>query len=243
VTDPGPLLGHGRSADVYDLGDGRVLRRYRPGGAPAGAVEREALVMRHLADHGFPVPVVHDASGADLIMQKLHGHTMLTDLERRPWRLGRHADQWAELHRRLATIPVGDLVERGVPARFGPPESVLHLDFHPDNIMLTPDGPVVFDWTNATIGPAAADVAESWIVGATSTVDGGAVIAAVTRLVRGRLMDRFVDGCGRAAAIAMVPTMAAYRLQDRNVRPEEAARIHQLLASLRTDELAAQPSR
>ena len=43
--------------------------------------------------------------------------------------------------------------------------------------MLTPDGPVVFDWTNATLGPAAADVAESWIVGATSTVDGGAVIA------------------------------------------------------------------
>ena len=179
MTDPGPLLGHGRSADVYDLGDGRVLRRYRPEAVRDGLVEREALVMRHLADHGFPVPAVHDASGADLVMQRLDGHTMLTDLERRPWRLGRHAEQWAELHRRLAAVPVGDLVERGVPARFGPPESILHLDFHPDNIMLTPDGPVVFDWTNATIGPAAADVAQSWIVGATSTVDGGAVIGAL----------------------------------------------------------------
>ena len=99
--------------------------------------------------------------------------------------------------------------------------------------MLTPDGPVVFDWTNATLGPAAADVAQSWIVGATSTVDGGAVIGALVKLVRGRLMDRFVDACGRADAIAMIPTMADYRLRDRNVRPEEAARIHALVASLR----------
>ena len=61
MSDPGPLLGHGRSADVYDLGDGTVLRRYRPAAVRGGLVEREAMVMRHLADSGFPVPAVHDA--------------------------------------------------------------------------------------------------------------------------------------------------------------------------------------
>ena len=58
------------------------------------------------------------------------------------------------------------------------------------------------------------------------------MIAALTKLMRDRMMDRFVDACGRAEAIAMVPTMAEYRLADRNVRPEEAARIHRLVASL-----------
>lgn len=230
AAEPGTLLGHGRAADVYDIGGGRVLRRYRL--VRPGLVEREAHVMRHLAAHGFPVPDVYDAAGTDLVMQKLAGRTMLADLERRPWRLWRHADSWAELHRRLAAVPVGDLAAHGVPQRFGPPESILHLDFHPDNIMLSPNGPVVFDWTNATLGPAAADVAQSWIVGATSTVDGGPVIAAVTKLVRGRLIDRFVDSSGRADAIAMVPAMAEYRLRDRNVRPEEADRIRALVASL-----------
>jgi aminoglycoside phosphotransferase (APT) family kinase protein len=230
AAEPGRLIGTGRSADVYDLGDGRVLRRYRT--PHPGVVEREALVMRHLGAHGFPVPEVFDADGSDLVMARVDGNTMLTDLERRPWRAGRHARLWADLHRRLAAVPVGDLTARGVPARFGAPDAILHLDFHPDNIMLTQHGPVVFDWTNATLGPAAADVAESWIVGATSTVDGGFVIATLVALIRGRLIDRFVDACGRAEAIAMVPVVAEYRLRDRNVRPEEAARIRQLVASL-----------
>ena len=41
---PGRLIGTGRSADVYDAGNGRVLRRYRDG-RPAAWVAREAEVM------------------------------------------------------------------------------------------------------------------------------------------------------------------------------------------------------
>lgn len=235
APEPGPLIGKGRAADVYDIGGGRVLRRYRDGGGRDGQVLIEATAMRHLGDHGFPVPAVHDAEGRDLVMERLDGVSMLTAIERGPWKLGRHADLWADLHRRLAAVPVGPLADAGLPVRFGAPANVLHLDFHPDNIMLTSDGPVVIDWSNVSLGPAAADVAESWIIAATSSVDGGAVVGALVRLVRGRLVDRFVDGCGRAAAIAMVPTVAEYRLGDRNVRPEEADRIRALVAAVTPD--------
>ena len=64
--DPGPLIGSGRAADVYDIGDGRVLRRNRTG----AGTEREAAVMRHLWRHGYPVPEVHHADGADLVMDR-----------------------------------------------------------------------------------------------------------------------------------------------------------------------------
>jgi aminoglycoside phosphotransferase (APT) family kinase protein len=231
VAEPGPLIGRGRAADVFDIGAGRVLRRYRDG-ARHGQVLTEATAMRHLAASGFPVPAVHDADGSDLVMDRLDGISMLTAIERGPWRLGRLADLWAALHRRLAAVPVGALADAGLPVRFGPPESVLHLDFHPDNIMLTPDGPMVIDWSNVALGPAAADVAQSWIIAATSSVDGGPAVTALVRLVRGRLVDRFVDGCGRAAAIAMVPAVAELRLADRNVRPEEADRVRALAAAL-----------
>jgi len=42
----GRLIGAGRNADVYDIGGGRVLRRYRDG-RPEPAVAREAEVMAH----------------------------------------------------------------------------------------------------------------------------------------------------------------------------------------------------
>jgi serine/threonine protein kinase len=232
VADPGPLVGRGRAADVFDIGGGRVLRRYRDAGARRGQVAIEAAVMRHVAAHGFPVPAVHDADGLDLVMDRVDGGSMLTALERRPWRLGPLADLWAGLHRRLAAVPVDGLAGSGLPIRFGPPASILHLDLHPDNILLTSAGPVVIDWSNVSLGPAAADVAQSWIIAATSSVDGGPLLAVLARLVRGRLVDRFVDGCGRAAAIAMVPAVAEHRLRDRNVRPEEAVRIRALVASL-----------
>ena len=120
--------------------------------------------MRHLARHGYPVPLVHDVDGDDVVMERLHGDTMLSALEAKPWRARALADQLADLHVRLAAVAVGDLGDV-VPSRFGPPTSIIHLDFHPDNVMLTTRGPIVFDWTNAALGPAAADVAQTWVVG------------------------------------------------------------------------------
>ncbi len=186
--------------------------------------------MTHLRRNGYPVPEVFDADGADLVMERLHGTTMLSDVESHPWRVDRHAVTWAELVARLGTVPVGDLVTTGLPARFGPPDNVLHLDFHPDNVMLTADGPVVFDWSNASLGPAAAEVAQAWIISASSSADGPRWKRAVVRVFRRRFVGRFLDASDRAAAQAMLPAVAAYRLTDPNVRPEEAARIHDLLA-------------
>jgi aminoglycoside phosphotransferase (APT) family kinase protein len=232
----GPLLGKGRAADVYDIGGGRVLRRYRDTGKygtdPAAVVARETAVMRHLGTHGSPVPEVFDADGADLVMQRLDGVTMLSDLQSHPWRVRRHADTLVDLHHRLVAVPVDGLAapEGGLPVRFGRPEAIVHLDFHPDNVMLTADGPVVFDWSNAALGPAAADVADAWIVAAAGTVEGPWWLRIAGERLRRRFVDRFVDGCGRAAAIALLPALGEHRLGDRNMRPEEVARIRQLLA-------------
>lgn len=67
------LVGAGRTADVYALGDGRVLRRYRDGGPAAP----EAAVMTHVRAHGFPAPAVHEVTGPDLVLDRLTGPTLL----------------------------------------------------------------------------------------------------------------------------------------------------------------------
>lgn len=141
----------GRDADVYALDGGRVLRRYRSGGDVVG----EAELMRYVERYGFPVPAVHDAEGTDLVMDRLDGPTMLAAVAEgniTPKDAGRLL---AELHDRLHTLPAPS----GTPAL-----TVIHRDLHPDNVMMTADGPVVIDWRNATEGSAAFDVALSAVI-------------------------------------------------------------------------------
>ncbi len=107
---------------------GRVL-----GGGPAA---------RH------PVPAVLAVDGGDLIMERLHGRDMLADLTSRPWRTARYGRVLAALHDQLHQIAAPE----GLRRPFGTGDRIVHLDLHPGNVMLTADGPVVIDWTNAATG-------------------------------------------------------------------------------------------
>jgi streptomycin 6-kinase len=200
------IVAAGRASEILDLGDGRVLRRFKAGGNP----EREALVMRHAAAHGYAVPHVHKVGSNALVLERIEGPTMLEDLWRRPWRLSRHAGSLARLHRELHEIPA-------------PPElgdgPLLHMDLHPENVLLSPTGPVVIDWANARAGDPALDVAMLWVIGWTS---GG---------VPGRLfVCAFLTHFDRAEIRRSLPAAADLRIADRNVTDKEREAVRRLLA-------------
>ena len=225
---PGRLIGSGRAADVYELDADRVLRRYR---TPSD-VTAEAAVMAHLRSVGFPVPEVFDAAGRDLVLARLRGTDMLADLTRRPWRAARHGRALARLHDRLHEIEAPAWLPAPFGAGKGAANRVLHLDLHPGNVMLTPDGPVVIDWSSAAAGPPGADVAIAALIMKVSEVDGLPLpVRAVAGLVRSRLLSRFES----AASVDTGPYLTAaalHRIGDRNVRPAEAARLRRLVARL-----------
>ena len=154
--EPGPLIG-------TRAGRRRLRHRRRPGAAalprsapPAGVDRaRGGGDAPRRAPTAIPVPEVFDADGGDLVMERLDGVTMLDDLgarpvARRPPRrhVGRAAPAAGRRARSATSATPGC---RRASARR---RRSLHLDFHPDNIMLTADGPVVFDWTNAAARPA-----------------------------------------------------------------------------------------
>jgi len=215
---PGPLIGAGRAADVYALDGDRVLRRYRRG----RSAEPEAAVMTYLEQAGYPVPRVYDASGPDLILQRLDGRDMLADLMGRPWLARRHAQTLAGLHDRLHAIAAPP----ALPVRFGPGDRVLHLDLHPANVMLTSAGPVVIDWSNVGAGPPAADVAMAWLIMATSEIEPAPPpwLRPALAAIRATFVRRFraLAGDDPGPELARV---ARQRMTDPNVRPAEAARL------------------
>lgn len=231
TDEPGPLLASGRAADVYDLGDGTVLRRYRPrSGAADGEGDSpdagyEADVMRHVAAHGYPVPAVHGVDGADLVMDRVDGPTMMQAVSAAPWKLLWHARVLARLQRRLAAIPAPEWM---LAATADPDhaESILHLDLHPMNVIISPrHGPVVIDWTNAAGGPAAFDAALTYVEIATYEVTSPQDRTA--RRVFGEAFRRF----RRAPHFdAYVVAACDHRLADRGTTPGERVAV----AALRT---------
>jgi Ser/Thr protein kinase RdoA (MazF antagonist) len=155
-VERGELLGSGRMADVYALDERRVLRRYRDGTDASG----EAAVMAHVAAYGYPVPAVlpapEGARRSDLVLRRLDGPTMLAAVLAGGLTAERAGEMLAGLLHALHRIPARRSRDPAV--------RVLHLDLHPENVLLTPDGPMVIDWANAVEGPPGFDWAVSALI-------------------------------------------------------------------------------
>ena len=227
VEVPGALIGAGRNADVYDVGGGRVLRRYRDG-RDARGVELQAQVMRHARAFGAPVPEVFAVSGPDIVMERADGPTMLETLGRRPWTLRRQARLLARLHQLVHQVPAlpGLRTLGGDEDRAS--HVLLHRDLHPLNVILTPTGPMIIDWEGAASGPASYDVALTWAIVGFSEVPGSGFEAAVTRGFQSLFTRSFVRAAGPIDQTWRV-TAVRHRIADPNTLPAERARLERLL--------------
>ncbi|MGH7918575.1 MAG: phosphotransferase, partial [Candidatus Dormibacteraceae bacterium] len=220
------VLAAGRASEIVALDAERVLRRMRQ---PADLSAREAAVMRYARAQAFPVPQVFEVRAEGLVMEWVRGPTMGADLASHPWRAGAHAKTLADLHRRLHAIAPPP----GAPARYGDPREgdvLLHGDLHPLNVMLSPQGPVVVDWTNAGRGPAGLDVADTWLVLAAAEIPGDRWTRLAVGAVRRRLIRRFLAAAGREEAAACLERVAGRRAQDPHLSPEERAAMRDLAA-------------
>jgi aminoglycoside phosphotransferase (APT) family kinase protein len=254
---PGRLIGAGRSADVYDAGNGRVLRRYRDG-RPAAWVAREAEVMKHARAHRVPVPEVFDVSGPDIVMARAAGPTMVDVLIRRPWTVGAQARLLARLHDQVHAVPAldwlpapfGDGAESGAgdggPGGGGAGDGgaagdggrgedaapdgavLLHRDLHPMNVILTADGPQIIDWEGAARGPAVADVAMTWVIVAFSQVPVPRLEAAATRTLQAMFTRAFLRAAGPVDQ-RWRQAAVRHRLGDPHLLPAERARLERLV--------------
>jgi phosphotransferase family enzyme len=151
MVTPARPLASGRDCDVYALADGRVVRRYKDGRSAEG----EAELIRAVHALGYLVPRVDEWNGPDIAMERIDGPTLGEQLLGGAISPDEGAAVQAELQGRLHALPWPGAA---------PGESLLHLDFHPFNVLMGPEGPVVIDWTNARPGPPGLDVAMSALI-------------------------------------------------------------------------------
>ena len=166
--------------------------------------------MRYVREHGYPAPEILSVDGADLVLERASGPTMRVDLARRPWLLVHHARLLADLQRRLHQISA----PQWLPA-IGPGGTVLHLDLHPENVLLHGKRPLVIDWANARAGHWADDVAQTVVILA------AADLPRTTKLAIRAFLAFYLAGFDRAAVRSHLPAAIQRRLNDPNMTARE----------------------
>lgn len=210
--EPGPLLGMGRDSEMRSYGP-HIIRMSLRG----RDLTHEAAAMRHVRAYGYPAPrVIEQPDARSVVMERLTGPTMLDELAAKPWLLSRHVKGLARLHRMLGDVPApSDWV------KVSSGSSVVHLDLQPDNVKLTPDGPVVIDWSNAAAGEAAFDAASTYVRLRTASPDNHAAARAVINAFRTRFARAFLKEFGSDEILSRLRAAADLRLLDRNLHPNE----------------------
>jgi aminoglycoside phosphotransferase (APT) family kinase protein len=216
----GARIGQGRTAEIFEWGDGTVVKLFRSE-LPRDWVDYEYGIARAVQDAAVNAPFVGELVEVDgrrgIVYERVDGESVLRRFKAKPWQVTSLATQFAESHalmhtrtttalplaaerlarnikraphlteetraeilRRLDVLPVG--------------ETVCHGDYHPDNVILSPRGPVVIDWTNAMRGDPLADVARTSIIfTASPLLDTNPVMRVVTRLLRNLFYTTYLN--------------------------------------------------
>ena len=251
-----PPIAEGRTAELFAWDAGHVLKLYREW-CPPDWVEHEARVAHAVTEARIPTPAVSkivEVNGRrGLVYERVSGSSMLEDLNRHPWLMFGHARSLAELHVQINGLSVpglpsyrggleqairvapalpDDLRLRALSALEKLPDvqSLCHGDFHPGNVLLTAQGPIVIDWMTAKSGSPWADVARSSLLLTIGPKGAGKKVSPALRLVIGLFhriyLNRYraiaPDGGGELSRWKAVT--AAARLAE-EIEPEREALI------------------
>lgn len=191
-NEKGKKIGSGWTAQVFEAGEGRAVKLFAPWVQNAW-VEHEYRSMRYAYENGLPVPradeLRNDGNRCSIIMERIQGHSMMRDtMFCQHSKLALYGRILADLQVRIhavkapAKIPaIHQKLEQRINSAselpsavkeaalailkdLSPGDVLCHFDLHVNNIIMSPSGPVVIDWTGAVQGPPEADVARTWFL-------------------------------------------------------------------------------
>lgn len=226
----GDPIGVGKQAEVF--ANGTLVTKLYNAGVEKHAAFREAGILAVLEELDLPAPRVAEVRRYGerwgVTMTRAPGKTFASAMQAAPRRAGPYLDALVALQRmiharpgvrlpmlrarlasrisgagqldaarraqllaRLAALPDGD--------------RLCHGDYHPFNVMGTPDDAMVVDWMDAAMGPPEADLCRSWVL-----------VHPVAPQLADAHLDAYVAGGGatREAVFAWRPIIAAARLAE-----------------------------
>jgi aminoglycoside phosphotransferase (APT) family kinase protein len=223
MADLPPPFASGRTAEVFDWQDGKILKLYRAE-FPTDWVEYEYKIARAVCAVGADAPLVYDLIEVNgrrgIVYQRIQGSAMVDLLPRHPLQMAAYARQMADIQFEMHQHAIQDLPayheqlaffirraetlesqwkDKALARLASLPEGsqLCHGDFHPGNILLGPQGAVVIDWTNATRGNPWADVARTCLMLQTVPISqktpGRPFLLLALRIFRNAYLTRYLS--------------------------------------------------
>ncbi|WP_438446078.1 phosphotransferase enzyme family protein [Gorillibacterium sp. sgz5001074] len=245
-------IGAGRTADIYLTGGDRIVKLYKSE-MPEVAIREEFAFSRAVFEAGIPTPEPYEQVMLEgrhgIVFRRVTGGTLLKRMTRFPLLVGKHSRKLAALHHELHGLEADMIVRNQKPALkeaiLGAPflneeekrrileelerlpvgNRVCHGDFHPDNVMVEPDGRVlVIDWMTAMAGHPAGDAARSVVLFSYGTMPEGTprLVTALVNGIRRKLTKEYIKHYLRVSGMEWAEV-------DRWILPVAAARLREWL--------------
>lgn len=190
MTSLGSPIASGRTAEIYAWKNDCILKLIRPG-FPAGLADQEwmhALYAWKLgASAPRPVQLLEVEGRRGVVFHRIDGLSLARVMQLAPLRIAQYGRMMGSLHARLHTLSAPQLPSQSerlrhnvqssalLPEELKPGvlalleglpdgETLCHADFHPENILLTPEGPQIIDWESSLRGHPGGDVASTCLV-------------------------------------------------------------------------------
>jgi uncharacterized protein (TIGR02172 family) len=188
---PTILLARGRTAEVYEWGDGHVLKLFH-NWFSLKDIQYEMKIAHAVHASGVKSPAVVkliQVQGRNgLVYERSIGETLLAMFQRKPWNVVRYCKMLAQLHAQMHdhifhadvpnqraklqhkiseanTLPASLKAALLKRINFLPEgDRICHGDFHPGNVLITDDTATIIDWIDASRGNPLADVARTSII-------------------------------------------------------------------------------
>ena len=185
------VIGEGNTAQVVALSHQKVAKLFFAHVTEA-AIEHEYVIHQAISNLGLPIPFVYKREMIHgkraVIYERISGPTLIRQIENKPWRAFPLIMQLAKLHanvhdtKKLSNLPsLQDVIKKKISSvdtineeektmidlhlkKLSDGNSLCHGDFHPDNVLLSERGPIIIDWTDATMGNRLADVARTLLI-------------------------------------------------------------------------------
>ena len=184
--EPPSFIASGASSELFDVGNGQVLKLFRDSVSDE-MIAREIEASTHAGACGLPTASAIGprtwGERRGIVYPRLEGLTLMDWIRRNPMRAGTALDQMSVIHgamhqtrgahlRPLKQVLATDIAYGPAPISLQQAaiayletlpdgDALTHGDFHLGNVMMTPQGMMVIDWSKAAVGHPAADVVRS----------------------------------------------------------------------------------